>query len=421
MTIPSAIPSTFVVLALLAPLPAAGTQVTLDGEYGLWVTDSAGVVGVGWLTSGVEEGVIEILSEGRMVYRVETPVAQAHFATLPRPSADSVLLRYGALKAEALHTTILYLAEEDSRPPQVLSDVESLYVVGDVHGEYDRLLGLLGNAGLIDSEGQWVGGGRHVVFLGDLFDRGADVTRTLWFLYALERQARAAGGGAHVVLGNHETMIFTDDVRYVSAKEQLIARLHGTSYPDLFDIRSSVLGRWLVGRPILMKVNDVLLAHGGVAPGSSPRSVEAVNDSTWTFMSEDLFYLWADTTVALVGDSAAAERLADRYESVIIMDSDAIARRSALLFDETSIVWFRGYVASDGLTSSLDNVLEEFGAGVHVVAHTPVRTIESLYDGRLLAVDLERPATEMLLMVWDVGGGPYRRWRVSLGAPLEPF
>ena len=125
-----------------------------------------------------------------------------------------------------------------------------------------------------------MGGGAHVVFLGDLFDRGADVTRTLWFLYELERQAQAAGGGAHIVLGNHETMIFTEDLRYVSAKEQLIARLHGaSSYTDLFDIRRSVLGRWLVGRPGLMKVNEVLLAHGGVAPGSFPRTVEAVNDS----------------------------------------------------------------------------------------------------------------------------------------------
>ena len=200
-----------------------------------------------------------------------------------------------------------------------------------------------------------------------------------------------------------------------------MARLHGTSYPDLFDIRSSVLGRWLVGRPALMKVNDVLLAHGGVAPGSSPRTVEAVNDSMWTFMSEDLFYHWADTTLALVTDSASAERIADEYERVIIMDADAVARRTQLVFDETSILWFRGYVESDSWSAALDDVLEEFAVGVHVVAHTPVRTIESLYDGRLLAVDLERPATEMLLMVWDAGERGYRRWRVSLAAPPDPF
>ncbi len=414
-------PSAFVILALLSPLSVSGTQVRLDGEYGLWVTDSRGVFGVGWLTSSVEEGVIEVFAEGRLEYRIETPSAQAHITTLPRPSADSVLLSYGALGAEELHTTVVYLSEEVSRPPQVIPDVDSLFVVGDVHGEYDRLLGLLGKAGLIDDEGQWVGGGAHVAFLGDLFDRGADVTRTLWFLYQLERQARAAGGGAHIVLGNHETMIFTGDVRYVSAKEQLIARLHGTTYPDLFDIRRSVLGRWLLGRPGLMKVNDVLLAHGGVAPASSPRTIEAVNDSLWTFMAEDLFYLWADTTVALVTDAEMAERVADQYETVIIMDAEAIARRYSLIFDETSILWFRGYVESDTLAAALDDVLEEFGARVHVVAHTPVPTIESRYGGKLLAVDLERPATEMLLMVWDAGGGSYRRWRVRLNAPLEPF
>ncbi len=55
-------------LVLLRPLPAAGTQTRLDGEYGLWVIDSGGELGVGWLTSGAEEGVLEGISEGRLVY-----------------------------------------------------------------------------------------------------------------------------------------------------------------------------------------------------------------------------------------------------------------------------------------------------------------------------------------------------------------
>ncbi len=73
------------------------------------------------------------------------------------------------------------------------------------------------------------------------------------------------------------------------------------------------------------------------------------------------------------------------------------------------------------MTAELDGVLDEFGAEIHVVAHTPVRSIQSRYDGKLLAVDLERPATEMLLLVWDAGGGRYQRWRVGLDAPPEPF
>jgi len=379
------------------------------------VTASGGELGVGWLTSGAEEGVLEVISEGRLVHRVETPFRQAHFATFPRPIGDSVLLRYGGLAAaEDLHETMLYLNEDGPRPPAVLTDVDSIFVVGDVHGEFERVLGLLGNAGLIDANRSWVGGERHVVFLGDIFDRGLEVTRVLWFLYGLEHQARAAGGGSHIVLGNHETMIFTEDIRYVTTKEQLIARLHGTSYTRLFDIRHSLLGRWLVGRPGVMKVNRVLLAHGGVAPGSSPRSIETVNDSMRTFMSEDLFYLWGDTTVALVSDSATAELVGDQYSRVIVMDPAAVARRTAILFDETGILWFRGYVESDTLGAALDDVLEEFGAQIHVVAHTPLSTIAARYDGKLLAVDLERPATEMLLLEWDAGGGRYRRWKVVL-------
>ena len=81
-----------------------------------------------------------------------------------------------------------------------------------------------------------------------------------------------------------------------------------------------------------------------------------------------------------------------------------------------------GYqVWSERYDRELDDVLDEFGAEIHVVAHTPVRSIQSRYGGKLLAVDLERPATEMLLLVWDAGGGRYQRWRVGLDAPPEPF
>ena len=65
------------------------------------------------------------------------------------------------------------------------------------------------------------------------------------------------------------------------------------------------------------------------------------------------------------------------------------------------------------MTSALDGVLDEFGAEIHVVAHTPVPSIESRYDGRLLAVDLERPATEMLLLEWGAGGGGGGEYRSS--------
>ena len=181
------------ILAGLGPFHASA-QSRLGGEYGLWVTDREGELGVAWLTSGAEEGFLEVVSEGRGIYQVETPRGGAHFATFPRPSGDVVLLRYGAVGADNLHTTTLYLRDE-SPDSGVVTGVDSLFVVGDVHGEYDKLLRLLENGGLVDREGAWVGGESQVLFLGDIFDRGPDVTRTLWFLYRLEGGGGGGGGG----------------------------------------------------------------------------------------------------------------------------------------------------------------------------------------------------------------------------------
>ncbi len=167
-----------------------------------------------------------------------------------------------------------------------------------------------------------------------------------------------------------------------------------------------------------MRVDDVLLAHGGIVPEVGLGSVEAINDSLRTFLAEDLFYLWADTTVALVTDSVTADEVVDLYSRVILMDSAAVARRARLIFDERSILWFRGYVETDTLAAELDRVLEDYGAELHVVAHTPVPSIGSRYDGKLIAVDLLDPAAEMLLLVRETDG-EYERLRLGLEGPPE--
>jgi hypothetical protein len=391
----------------------------VEGEYGLRATDVDGEISVGWLTADAQPGVLRVFAGDSLIFEARTPAEASHYAVFPRPERD-VEIRYGATGDAELHSTMLYLGPEPPAASGELTGVDSLYVVGDVHGEYDRLRQLLHNAGLVDGDAHWSGGTRHVVFLGDIFDRGDDVTRTLWFMYRLEREARAAGGGAHVVLGNHETMIFTSDLRYVSPKELLVSTMHGVSYAELFDIRESVLGRWLTGRPGLMKIDGALLAHGGVVPQIRPHSVLQVNDSLRTFMGEDLFYRWADSTLALATDSASAEAVKDQYDRVIVMDSAAVARRMALIFDERSILWYRGYVQTDSLGPELRETLGSFDADLHIVGHTPVPSVSLSYEGRLIAVDLEEPAREMLLLTRDASG-ERRAFRATLEGPPEPL
>jgi hypothetical protein len=77
-------------------------------------------------------------------------------------------------------------------------------------------------------------------------------------------------------------------------------------------------------------------------------------------------------------------------------------------------------VQIDTLEAALDSALAHFDSRVHVVGHTPVPTITSRYEGKVLAVDMEDPAIEMLLLTKD-GQGRYQRWRYRLEGPPEPF
>ena len=78
-----------------------------------------------------------------------------------------------------------------------------LDIIGDVHGEYEVLLRLLGYLGY-DRRGE-TAEGRRLVFLGDLVDRGPDSPAVVERVMDL-----VARGRAHCLLGNHELAILLD-------------------------------------------------------------------------------------------------------------------------------------------------------------------------------------------------------------------
>lgn len=372
----------------------------VGGEYGLWVRQADGELEVRWVTVREAPGFLEASAGGETVAETTTEAGSGHAAAFEVPEADSVVLRYGARGDTAdTHRTVVHLPVDRQRAPVEVAAPDTFYVVGDVHGEYETLLRLLHHTGLVDGEGRWAGGDSHLVLLGDLTDRGQDVTKTLWFLYGLEREARAAGGRVHVVLGNHETMIWSADTRYTAPKEKRIARIHGATYPRLFDVRTSVLGKWLISKPAVLKLDDVLLAHGGVGPAYLDYSLQAFDDSMAQFTSEPLFHRFSDETV-----------------EVAPMDSAALWRRIDFFMDEESVFWYRGYLRADTLRPVLDRLLEKHGADRHVVAHTALERVTAFYGGDVIGVDLRDPATELLMMVregeaytpyrWPLEGGP---------------
>ena len=388
---------------LAAALARTGAPDTgrYDGEYGLHVAWQDDSLRVGWITKAPGPGRLEVIRGGRAEHTRTTPAAAAHAVVVPMERRGEVVLRYGAAGDPSdIHETRLSL-EPPRRPEVAWSGVDSIFVMGDIHGEFDTLTAVLRNASVIDATGRWSGGTAHLVVVGDMMDRGADVNRTLWYLYDLTRQAEQAGGRVHIVLGNHEIMVMLADLRYVHAKEARIAQHHGITYDRMFDPRHSVLGAWLASRPGMLRVDDVLFAHGGVSSDQLGHTIESFDDTLAAFTREDLFYHWADSTATLPA-----------------MDSVAFVRRYDFFWGDRSVFWYRGYALSDTLSGELRAVMDRFNAAVHVVGHTPGEAVRQAYGDTLILVNTVPFAAELLLL--ERTGEGYDRYRYrSAGPPMR--
>lgn len=256
--------------------------------------------------------------------------------------------------------------ESDAPTPDdaVFTGVDRFLAIGDVHGEYDTALALLRAVGVIDDEYRWAFGDGHVLFNGDVFDRGRRVTESLWLIYRLDKAARKAGGRVHMVLGNHEFMALGGDLRYVHAKYlQGVVPALGMGYPELFG-PDTELGRWLRTRNTLVMINRLLFTHAGVSADVARLglSIDEIND--------------------LVRTSFDVDR--DRLKSDPTLD---------LLRGVRGPLWYRGYfMGISGYQNATDDdirtVLDRFGAKRVVVAHTSVVKIGPFHGGLVIGIDV---------------------------------
>lgn len=87
--------------------------------------------------------------------------------------------------------------------------------IGDVHGDLLAFLGSLYLLGLINTEGDWIGGNSIIVQCGDLLDRFGRTASSptdnvreevdlVQYIYSLNKDANKVGGGVFWVLGNHD-------------------------------------------------------------------------------------------------------------------------------------------------------------------------------------------------------------------------
>jgi hypothetical protein len=146
-----------------------------------------------------------------------------------------------------------------------MHSTQPLYLIGDIHGQLDRLIELLGGAGLIDERLQWSGGAAHAWFMGDFFDRGPCGIEAVDLVMRLQTEAAAVDGRVAALLGNHEPLILAAH-RFGETRTSWGGtflwnwRRNGGNDEELARLTPTHI-EWLASLPAMARVGDDLLIH----------------------------------------------------------------------------------------------------------------------------------------------------------------
>lgn len=242
---------------------------------------------------------------------------------------------------------------------QKYKKVSNITVISDIHGQYDLMVELLKNHGVIDDKLNWNYGKGHLVINGDILDRGDKVTEILWLAFKLEQQANNAGGKLHYLLGNHELMVLIGDYRYMNQKYPKAMEIMGGNVADLYGF-NSVLGHWIRQCPIIVTINDLLFVHAGISSEFLNRGYNSKKVNK--FFSNQI-----------LSSLPIKPKLEDDYSFLTGADGP---------------VWYRGYF-DEGIETEqiIDETLAYFKSNHIIVGHTSFETVTTHFGGKVIGVD----------------------------------
>lgn len=305
-----------------------------------------------------------------------------------------------------LVAALLLGAPVASWPAEDSCNVEAprVVAVGDIHAAYDNFVEVLRMAGIVDENAHWTGGTTHLVQTGDFTDRGKDTRKVMDLLRRLQKEAKDAGGRAHVLLGNHEIMNILGDLRYVDPEEyesfrtmdsvRRIQRFYANAIARARDRARAAgeefdedayrrklekeaplgfvertrafsedgeYGRWLRGLDTVARVNGIVFLHGGLTPEVAALGCEGINKQVRREITTDIDKTRQNPGVTLAAGGGGP-------------------------------LWYRGLASEDeaALASSVKQILEDMDARAIVVAHTVTKSgrIQSRFDGRVIMIDV---------------------------------
>lgn len=230
--------------------------------------------------------------------------------------------------------------------------------LSDIHGQYNVTVKLLREHHIIDQQNNWIFGNGQLVIVGDVFDRGDQVTELLWLIHKLEKQAPKSRGRVHLLLGNHELMVLTGDLRFLHPKYRYMMALTKRPYNELFS-PDTYLGSWLRSKPFAITINDIAFVHGG----------------------------FSELLLEKVDDLKAINQLGRQS---LYTQPGEVAKDPLLNFMASmdGPLWYRGYFDEKEMTrKSVDNILQKLQVNHIVVGHTSHESITPLFNNRIIGVD----------------------------------
>jgi hypothetical protein len=141
-----------------------------------------------------------------------------------------------------------------------------MFVIGDIHGQYEKTTSALRSAGLIDAGNRWIGSATTLWYMGDYFDHGPDGIAVVDLIISLQKQAAAAGGRVSALLGNHDVLILAarrfGERRSGGPGGTFLAswRVNGGEESDLRGMTDEHVA-WLSSLPAMALAGGRLLAH----------------------------------------------------------------------------------------------------------------------------------------------------------------
>ncbi len=148
---------------------------------------------------------------------------------------------------------------------------EDIFAIGDVHGDYDRLVKLLATAKIIERPASpeainWTAGKAVLVFTGDLIDKGPHSLQVVRLAASLRKAAAGKGGQVVTLMGNHEAEFLEDPAEKKVKDFAQDIREAGLTPKEVAACRGDV-GQFLCSLPFGARVDDWFFSHGGNTGG----------------------------------------------------------------------------------------------------------------------------------------------------------